>query len=88
VERALDLVERLRPIANEIGATPAELAIAWTLHFAGLTGAIVGGRTPAQVDGWIGAAELDLEAATLDAIATARAEAGLKSAGANGSAQR
>jgi aryl-alcohol dehydrogenase-like predicted oxidoreductase len=88
VERALDLVELLRPIANEIGATPAELAIAWTLHFAGVTGTIVGARIPAQVDGWIGAAELDLEAAALDAIATARAEAGLESAGATGPAQR
>lgn len=88
VERALGLVELLRPIANEIGATLAELAIAWTLHFAGVTGAIVGGRTAAQVDGWIGAAKLDLEAATLEAIAIARAKAGLEGAGATGSAQR
>lgn len=85
IERALDLVELLRPIAHGVGATLAELAIAWTLHFAGVSGAIVGGRTPAQVDGWIGAAKLDLEAATLDAIATARAEAGLESTGATGS---
>jgi aryl-alcohol dehydrogenase-like predicted oxidoreductase len=77
LERALDLVELLRPIAKETGATLAELAIAWTLHFTGVTGAIVGGRTTAQVDGWIGAAKLDLDAATLDAIAIARVEAGL-----------
>ncbi len=88
VERALSLVELLRPIATEIGATPAELAIAWTLHFAGVTGAIVGGRTAAQVDGWIGAARLDLEAAVLEAIAIARADAGLVSAGATDSEQR
>jgi aryl-alcohol dehydrogenase-like predicted oxidoreductase len=88
VERALALVELLRPIADEIGATVTELAIAWTLHFAGVTGAIVGARTPAQVDGWIGAATLDLEAATLEAIATARAEAGLGSASATGPDQR
>jgi aryl-alcohol dehydrogenase-like predicted oxidoreductase len=71
LERALDLVERLRPIASEIGATLAELAIAWTLHFDGVSGAIVGGRTASQVDGWIGAAKLELEAAVLEAIATA-----------------
>ncbi len=88
VERALSLVELLRPIAKGIGATPAELAIAWTLHFAGVTGAIVGGRTAAQVDGWIGAAELGLEAAVLDAIAITRVDAGLASAGATGSEQR
>ncbi|HEX2391487.1 MAG TPA: aldo/keto reductase [Solirubrobacterales bacterium] len=77
VERALDLVERLRPIADGIGATPAELAIAWTLHFDAVAGAIVGARTPAQVDGWIGAARLELDPATLGAVATARAEAGV-----------
>jgi aryl-alcohol dehydrogenase-like predicted oxidoreductase len=88
VERALDLVELLRPIADEVGATLAELAIAWTLHFAGVSGAIVGGRTAAQVDGWIGAAELELEAAALDAIAAARAEAGLADAGGSDSTQR
>lgn len=77
VERALDLVERLRPIAAEAGASVAELAIAWTLHFNGVAGAIVGGRTPAQVDGWIGATALELDAATLDAIASARAQAGV-----------
>jgi aryl-alcohol dehydrogenase-like predicted oxidoreductase len=77
VERALDLVERLRPIAAALGASVAELAIAWALHFDGVTGAIVGGRTAAQVDGWIGAAELALDAETLAAIAAARAAAGL-----------
>ncbi|HEX3735373.1 MAG TPA: aldo/keto reductase [Solirubrobacterales bacterium] len=84
VERALDLVELLRPIAEAVEATPAELAIAWALHFAGATGAIVGARAPAQVDGWIGAADLDLEPATLEAIANAMAAAGLDTATAAG----
>lgn len=77
VERALDLVERLRPLAASLGASVSELAIAWALHFDGVGGAIVGGRTPAQVDGWIGAAALELDAATLTAIAAAREAAGL-----------
>jgi aryl-alcohol dehydrogenase-like predicted oxidoreductase len=76
VERALALVELLRPIAAAAGATPAELAIAWTLHCAGVSGAIVGARAPAQVDGWIGAATLELSPATLAAIADAVAAAG------------
>lgn len=74
VEQALELVERLRPIADGIGATPAELAIAWALHFAGVSGAIVGGRSVAQVDGWIDAAKIELEPATIDAVAAARAD--------------
>jgi aryl-alcohol dehydrogenase-like predicted oxidoreductase len=77
VEHALDLVGRLRPIAAEAGTSVAELAIAWTLHFDGVAGAIVGARAPAQVDGWIGAADLELDASVLDAIASARAQAGV-----------
>jgi aryl-alcohol dehydrogenase-like predicted oxidoreductase len=71
VEQTLEMVERLRPIAAAIGATLAELAIAWTLHFPGVSGAIVGGRTAAQVDGWIGAATLELDPATVEAVAGA-----------------
>jgi aryl-alcohol dehydrogenase-like predicted oxidoreductase len=81
VERALALVELLRPIAAGIGASLAELAIAWALHFPGASAAIVGARTPAQVDGWIGAAELELDEAALEAIAAAMAEAGLEPTG-------
>lgn len=75
VDRALDLVERLRPLAAGLGASVGELAIAWALHFDGVAGAIVGGRTPDQVDGWIGAATLELDPATLAAIANARSGA-------------
>jgi aryl-alcohol dehydrogenase-like predicted oxidoreductase len=77
VERALHLVELLRPLAAELGASVAELAIAWTVHPEGVAGAIVGARTPAQVDGWIGAARLDLGPDVLTRIAALRAEAGI-----------
>jgi aryl-alcohol dehydrogenase-like predicted oxidoreductase len=52
------------------------LAVAWTLQWPGLTGAIVGARSPEQVDGWIAGASLKLEAADLDAIAAAIARTG------------
>jgi aryl-alcohol dehydrogenase-like predicted oxidoreductase len=74
VERALELVERLRPIAADLGASVAEVAIAWAAHPEGVAGAIVGARAPAQVDGWIGAAELRLEPAVIERIAAARAD--------------
>ena len=45
------------------------VAIAWTLAWPGVTGAIVGARSPEQVDGWIGAARLRLTDAELDSIA-------------------
>ena len=76
IERNLDLVERLRPIAEGLGASVSELAIAWVLTRAGVTAAIVGARRPGQVDGWIGAADLELDDAALDAIATAVEESG------------
>jgi aryl-alcohol dehydrogenase-like predicted oxidoreductase len=38
------------------------VAIAWTLTWPGVTGAIVGARSPSQVDGWLGAATLTLTA--------------------------
>jgi aryl-alcohol dehydrogenase-like predicted oxidoreductase len=71
IERNLDLVERLRPIAEEVVASVSELAIAWVLTRAGVTAAIVGARRPDQVDGWIGAADLQLDGAALEAIAAA-----------------
>jgi aryl-alcohol dehydrogenase-like predicted oxidoreductase len=78
VERALDLVESLRPLAAELDTSVAELAIAWTTHFDGVAGAIVGARTPAQVDGWIGAAQLELGSDVLVRMATLRADAGIR----------
>jgi aryl-alcohol dehydrogenase-like predicted oxidoreductase len=72
----LALVERLRAIAGELGCTVAELAIAWTLAHEGVTGSIVGARRPDQLDGWIGAAGLDLSDELVDTIDDAIAETG------------
>jgi aryl-alcohol dehydrogenase-like predicted oxidoreductase len=53
LSRNLALVEALKPIAERHFATVAEIAIAWVLSWRGVTAAIVGGRSPEQVDGWI-----------------------------------
>jgi aryl-alcohol dehydrogenase-like predicted oxidoreductase len=74
--RNLALRDALRPIAERHGTTVSAVAIAWTLAWPGVTGAIVGARTPAQVDGWLGATSLELEAADLDDIARAVAQSG------------
>ncbi len=71
LSRNLALRDALRPIARRHGATVSAVAIAWTLAWPGVTGAIVGARSAAQVDGWIGAATLALTAADLDEIAAA-----------------
>ncbi len=51
----LELVGLLRNIGASHGCSPGEVAIAWTLRHPAVTGAIVGGRNAAQVDGIIGA---------------------------------
>jgi aryl-alcohol dehydrogenase-like predicted oxidoreductase len=78
LSRNLALVERLRVIAGELECSVAELAIAWTLAQDGVTGAIVGARRPDQVDGWLGAGDLQLTEEQLRAIEDAIAETGIK----------
>lgn len=70
VTRNLALADALRSVATRRGASVAAVAVAWTLAFP-ITGAIVGARTPAQVDGWIAAASQPLDAADLADIAEA-----------------
>ena len=71
LSRNLALRDALRPIAQRHGATVSAVAVAWVLAWPGVTGAIVGGRSPQQVDGWIGAASLQLTAADLQEISDA-----------------
>jgi aryl-alcohol dehydrogenase-like predicted oxidoreductase len=71
LSRNLALRDSLRPIAQRHNTSVSSVAIAWTLSWPGVTGAIVGARTPAQVDGWIGAASLELTDRDLTEIAAA-----------------
>jgi aryl-alcohol dehydrogenase-like predicted oxidoreductase len=71
LQRNLALRDALKPIARRHGVTTSAVAVAWTLAWPGVTGAIVGARTPAQVDGWVGAATLELTPGDLDEIAAA-----------------
>jgi aryl-alcohol dehydrogenase-like predicted oxidoreductase len=48
-DRVLERVQRLRPIAAELGITLAQLAIAWVLRRTEVTSAIVGATRPEQV---------------------------------------
>ncbi len=67
----LALAAALRPVAERHGVAPAAVAIAWTLSFPGVTGAIVGARRPGQVDGWLPAATLELKEDDVADIAAA-----------------
>jgi len=63
---------RLAGLLGEIGArhgrSTGETAIAWTLRHPAVTGAIVGVRSPEQVQGIIGAAEFRLGPSEIDEI--------------------
>jgi aryl-alcohol dehydrogenase-like predicted oxidoreductase len=48
-ERHLAVVEALRPIAGRLGAKLAQLALAWVARHPGLSGVIVGSRSPDHV---------------------------------------
>ena len=76
LETNLALADALRPIAESRGISVGAVAIAWTLAWPGVTAAIVGARSAAQVDGWIAAADLVLEPSDLDAVAGAIASTG------------
>jgi aryl-alcohol dehydrogenase-like predicted oxidoreductase len=71
LERNLALRDALRPVAERHGVSVSAVAVAWVLAAEAVTGAIVGARSPAQVNGWISAGELELDARDLDEIAMA-----------------
>jgi aryl-alcohol dehydrogenase-like predicted oxidoreductase len=68
LSRNLELQDALRPVAERHGTTPGAVAVAWALQWPGVSGAIVGARSPEQVDGWIGAADLRLGDEDLTAL--------------------
>jgi aryl-alcohol dehydrogenase-like predicted oxidoreductase len=60
LSRNLALVEVLQQIARRHNRSAGEVAIAWTLHNAAVTGAIVGARNAQQAEGVMRAGELRL----------------------------
>lgn len=60
LSKNLALVERLREIGEKHGRPPGQVAIAWTLRNPAVTAAIVGARNAKQVEGNVGAADLQL----------------------------
>ena len=68
LSRNLWLAELLKNIGRSHGLSAAEIAIAWTLRLSEVTGAIVGGRTPQQVDGIVGAADFRLSDQEIEGI--------------------
>jgi aryl-alcohol dehydrogenase-like predicted oxidoreductase len=56
----LALVDRLRGLAEKYGRPVGQVAVAWVLRNPAVTAAIVGARSPQQVEQNVGAADLQL----------------------------
>jgi aryl-alcohol dehydrogenase-like predicted oxidoreductase len=70
----LERVQRLVPIAEDLGVTMAQLALAWVLREDNVAAAIVGASRPEQVEENAGASGISLDDATLQAIDEAVAD--------------
>ena len=70
----LDLVEKIRPIAEEAGRPMAQLPIAWLLRRSEVTSAIVGVRKPSQIEETAGAGDWVLSEGELRLIESALEE--------------
>ena len=66
--RNLQVAAAIQAVASRYNVSAASVAVAWTLAWPGVTAAIVGARSPAQVDGWLDAATLELTAADMNEI--------------------
>jgi 1-deoxyxylulose-5-phosphate synthase len=69
----LERVQRLRPIADGLGITMAQLALAWILREPNVASAIVGASRPEQLRDNAAASDVDLDEATVRAIEDALA---------------
>jgi aryl-alcohol dehydrogenase-like predicted oxidoreductase len=73
-DEVLEAVQRLRPIADGLEITMAQLAIAWVLREPNVAAAIIGATRPGQVENNAAASGIELDEATLAAIDEAVAE--------------
>lgn len=65
LDGSLSVVERLRPVADRLGRSLAEVALAWNVHQPGVTAAIAGSRNAGHVRTNAAAGDLELDPGTL-----------------------
>ncbi len=63
--RSLEVVDRIRPVAERLGCTLSQLALAWNVHQPGVTSAIAGSRNPEHVRANAAAGDIELDDATI-----------------------
>lgn len=67
-ERGLDIADVVSAVADEVGATPAQIALRWTLEHPAVTSPLIGARTPNQLRQNLAALDVDLDTAQLDRL--------------------
>ena len=68
LERSLAVVDGMRPIAERLGITLGQLALAWAVHQPGVTSAIAGSRNSKHVRENAEAGDVALDDATLQEL--------------------
>jgi aryl-alcohol dehydrogenase-like predicted oxidoreductase len=68
LERNLEFVDSLKPVAERLGISVAQVALAWVFHQRGVTAAIAGSRSPRHVAENAGAGAVELESKELEEI--------------------
>ncbi|MDA3645334.1 aldo/keto reductase [Saccharopolyspora indica] len=70
-ERNLTIADAVQEVAAELGRTPAQVGLAWLLQNPDVTAPVIGARTPEQLEGNLGALEVEFTTAQLDRLETA-----------------
>ncbi|MBU3063523.1 aldo/keto reductase [Nocardia sp. NEAU-G5] len=71
--RGLEIAEVVKQVAADLGKSPAQVALAWTLRNPAVTSPIIGARTPAQLEDNLGALDIEFDAAHLSRLDEASA---------------
>ncbi|PSP78925.1 aryl-alcohol dehydrogenase [Halobacteriales archaeon QS_1_68_20] len=71
-EENFDVVDEVEAVAEEVGATPAQVSLAWLSHHSRVTAPIVGARTVDQLEENLGAADVELNQEQFDRLAEAK----------------
>jgi aryl-alcohol dehydrogenase-like predicted oxidoreductase len=72
-ERGLAIADVVKNVAADIGTTPSQVALAWTMQNPAVTAPIIGARTPAQLMDNLGALEVRIPDDAVASLAEASA---------------
>jgi aryl-alcohol dehydrogenase-like predicted oxidoreductase len=73
-DAVLAAVQRLRPLADDLGLTMAQFALAWVLQEENVASAIIGASRPDQIDDNVAASGVALDDGVLAAVDEALGE--------------